>query len=92
MTLEELEELKVLSGDENLTADEMSMLMDHEEEFSRKGSFSRVFPLAANVDYYSKFFEVQRYFNHLLWAYIRGGQQSQQIINKHYKRVFTVNV
>jgi len=54
----------------------MSMLMDHEEEFSRKGSFSRVFPLAANVDYYSKFFEVPRYYNNLLWAYIRGGQQS----------------
>ncbi len=61
MSLEELEDLKVLTGDENLTADEMSMLMDHEEEFSRKGNFSRVFPLAANVDYYAKFFEVQRY-------------------------------
>ena len=47
--------------------------MDHEEEFSRKGNFSRVFPLAANVDYYEKFFEVKRYCNSLLWAYIRGG-------------------
>ena len=81
-----------MSGEENLTADEMSMLMDHEEEFSRKGSFSRVFPLAANVDYYSKFFEVPRYHNNLLWAYIRGGQQSQSIINRHYKRVYNVNV
>lgn len=58
MTLEEIMELKVLTGDENLTADEMGMIMDHEEEFSRKGNFSRVFPLAANVDYYAKFFEV----------------------------------
>lgn len=73
MTLEQLDELKVLTGEENLTADELSMIMDHEEEFSRKGQFSRVFPLAANVDYYSKFFEVQRYYNNLLWAYIRGG-------------------
>ena len=76
MTLEELLEIKGLKGDEDLTADELSILMDHEEEFSRKGSFSRVFPLAANVDYYSKFFEIQRYNNNLLWAYIRGGQGS----------------
>ena len=58
MSLEELIEVKALTGAENLTADELSILMDHEEEFSRKGSFSRVFPLAANVDYYAKFFEI----------------------------------
>jgi hypothetical protein len=73
MNLEDIIDQKVLSGDENLTSDELSMLMDHEEEFSRKGNFSRVFPLAANVDYYEKFFEVPRYHNNLLWAYIRGG-------------------
>ena len=49
------------------------MLIDHEDEFSRKGHFSRVFPLAANVDYYEKFFEIKRYNNNLLWAFIRGG-------------------
>lgn len=49
------------------------MLLDNEEEFSRKGNFSRAFPLAANVDYYEKFFEIKRYNNNLLWAYIRGG-------------------
>lgn len=37
MSLEEVQELNVLTGEENLTADEMSMIMDHEEEFSRKG-------------------------------------------------------
>ena len=37
MSLEEIQDIKVLQGDENLTADEMSMIMDHEEEFSRKG-------------------------------------------------------
>ena len=57
MTLEELQDLRVLEGDEDLTSDEVNMIMDHEEEFSRKGNFSRVFPLAANVDYYEKFFE-----------------------------------
>ena len=77
MNLEELEAIRVFTGAENLTADEMNVLMDHEDEFSRKGNFSRVFPLAANVDYYEKFFEVKRYFNNLLWAYIRGCPNSQ---------------
>ena len=57
MTLEELQDLRVLEGDEDLTSDEVNMIMDHEEEFSRKGNFSRVFPLAAKEDYYEKFFE-----------------------------------
>jgi hypothetical protein len=73
MTLEEVQDLRVLTGQESLTADEINMLMEHEEEFSRKGNFSRAFPLAANVDYYEKFFEIQRYMNNLLWTYIRGG-------------------
>ena len=70
--MDEVERTRVLTGEEDLTADELSMLMDHEDEFARKGNFSRVFPLAANVDYYEKFFEVKRYNNQLLWAYIRG--------------------
>lgn len=76
MSLEELDNLRILSGEENLTSDELNVLMDHEDEFSRRGNFSRVFPLAANVDYYEKFFEVKRYFNSLLWAYIRGSPNS----------------
>jgi hypothetical protein len=76
MTMEEVEQIRVLSGDENLTADELNVLMDHEDEFARRGNFSRVFPLAANVDYYEKFFEVKRYFNMLLWSYIRGSPNS----------------
>jgi hypothetical protein len=58
MKLEYLQELRAFTGEENLTDDELSVIMDHEEEFSRKGNFSRVFPLAANVDYYAKLFEI----------------------------------
>ncbi len=64
---------RVFSGNEDLTLDEVNLLADHEDEFSRKGGFSRIFPLAANVDYYEKFFETPRYHNRLLWAYLRGG-------------------
>ena len=74
MTIEEVIDRRILRGEERLTQDEISMLIDHEDEFSRKGHFSRVFPLAANVDYYEKFFEIKRYNNNLLWAFIRGGQ------------------
>ena len=73
MKIEELQEMKAFDGEEDLTNDEINIILEHEEEFSRKGNFSRVFPLAANVDYYAKLFEIQRYNNHLLWCYIRGG-------------------
>jgi hypothetical protein len=48
------------------------MLAEYEDEFSRKGNFSRVFPLAANIDYYEGFFEEENYKNLLLWAYLRS--------------------
>lgn len=88
MTMEQLEEIKVLSGDENLTSDELNVLMDHDDEYSRKGNFSRVFPLSANVDYYEKLFEVKRYYNKLLWAYVRGTPNSTGVISKYIKRVY----
>jgi len=41
-----------LQGTEELTKDEMEMLMDLDEEFMRRGNFQRVFPLASNVQFY----------------------------------------
>lgn len=61
MTLEELKYKDKLNGKEDLTKDELDMLLDLEEEFSRRGNFQRVFPLASNVHFYEKFFEVKRY-------------------------------
>lgn len=74
MTLEKVCDIEFLKGTESLSPDEINMLIDHEEEFSRKGGFARVFPLSVNIDYYERFFECKRYFNNMLWAYIRGGQ------------------
>ena len=68
--------------------DEINTFVEYEEEFTRKGQFSRVFPLEANVDYYEKFFEEKRYWNLALWSYLRGGKNTKQIISKHYKRVY----
>ena len=39
-------------GDEDLTKDEVEMLLELDEEFARKGNFSRVYPLLSNVNYY----------------------------------------
>jgi tubulin polyglutamylase TTLL4 len=82
---------KAFKGGEKLTMDEYNLIADHEDEFSRKGNFSRVFPLAANVDYYEKFFETPRYHNKILWGYLRGGQNGQDMLNKVFKRVYTHN-
>jgi hypothetical protein len=63
-------------------------MVEYEEESTRKGQFSRVFPLAANVDYYEKFFEERGYWNMILWAYLRGGKEGKNIIGRYYKRVY----
>jgi hypothetical protein len=79
-------------GDEELSTDEINVIADHEDEFSRKGQFSRIFPLAANIDYYEKFFEKPRYFNRILWAYLRGGKEGQKLLSSVYKRVYSQNI
>lgn len=39
MTIEDLRNNEGLSGEEQLTKDELEMLMDLEEEFTRRGNF-----------------------------------------------------
>lgn len=63
--------------------------MDYEDEYARKGDFSRIFPMTSNVDYYEKFFECKRYYNLLLWAYLRGLPASHKVVSKHYKKVYS---
>lgn len=52
MTLEDIRNKKVLEGTEDLTKDEIDMLLELEEEYARKGNFMRVFPLQSNVQHY----------------------------------------
>jgi len=83
---------KAFKGNEKLTMDEYNLIADQEDEFSRKGNFSRIFPLAANVDYYEKFFLSARYHNKILWAYLRGGTAGQELLGKVFKRVYSHNL
>ena len=49
MGLEDLRNKKALAGDEELTKDEIDTILEVEEEYARKGNFSRVYPLVSNV-------------------------------------------
>ena len=50
MSIEELalKENGQLKGSEDLTEDEAGLLMDLEDEHSRRGNFERIFPVASN--------------------------------------------
>ena len=45
------------------------MIADSEEEYSRRGHFSRIFPIAHHYPYYKNFFESERRTNNLLYRW-----------------------
>ncbi|KAI6654265.1 Tubulin polyglutamylase TTLL4-like [Oopsacas minuta] len=60
---------------ETLTPDDMRMIIETEDEFTRKGSFQLVFPISQTIPHL-KYFSIQRYYNLLLHAWFS---------NPHYK-------
>ena len=61
---------------DNLSPEDLEMLQEMEEEFSRRSQFTRIYPSSSTErnKYFSKFFEVKRYNNTLvnLWIEHRG--------------------
>lgn len=53
---------------DNLTPDDVRILIETEDEFSRRGSFHRIFP-GAGTNRYMKYFNENRYYNILLNAW-----------------------
>jgi len=53
-----------------LSEDELTMIIDFEEENQRLGNFDRIFPLQSNAVHYSRFFEYQRPSNEFLARYL----------------------
>ena len=53
---------------DTLTPDDMRMLIETEDEITRKGNFQLVFPLSQTIPYL-KYFSLQRYYNLLLHAW-----------------------
>lgn len=70
---------------ENFGLDDIKMLMEYEEEISRKGYYELIFPKPSNVRTYEKFFECPRYNNSILWSYLKYGKNVS--LAKHYKRL-----
>ena len=82
-----------LKGYESLTQDEINMLIELEEENSRRGNFERIFPAESNMDYYSKFFECKRYENILMMSYLRASQKAKdKLLLKNCKRIYNTNI
>lgn len=57
-----------------LSSDDWNVLFETDEEWYRKGDFERIFPLKDNVDAYSKYFEVQRYSNTIVWRWLKSSE------------------
>lgn len=55
---------------QGLSEEDVQIIIDFEEEQTRRGNFDLIFPMAQNVQYYSQFFEQQRSGNELLWRYL----------------------
>lgn len=70
------------SENPGLTEDELSIIIDYEEENLRLGNFDRIFPLQSNAQHYSRFFEYERPSNELLSRYLRLLPPYQQSINE----------
>lgn len=92
LTIEDLKNNEGLTGEEQLSKDELEMLMDLEEEQTRRGNFQRVYPLASNVKFYEKFFEVKRYQNMLIGAYLTAPEYVRNSLLRKYKRVYNSEV
>jgi len=52
-----------------MTPDDLRILIETEDEYSRRGNFVRIFP-GANSKNYMKYFEIPRYYNILIAEWI----------------------
>ena len=77
---------------EEVTRDEVEMIIELEEEFARRGNFQRVYPLVSNVAYYERFFEVKRYQNSLIQAYLQADDLVKGKLLREHRRVYSSEV
>lgn len=79
------EEIKTFKDQlENWAQEEITMLMEYEEEYMRKGQYECIFPKASNIKTYEKYFECPRRNNALLWSYLKYGKSVS--LDKYYKK------
>lgn len=75
---------RIQSFVDDLVDEDYECLADLEEENSRRGHFNRIFPLANNIDTYSKYFETSRHANTVIWNYLKLGGPVN-LIKNHFK-------
>lgn len=66
-----------------MTEEDWKVLLETDEEDSRKGHFQRIFPLKENAHYYERFFEAPRYNNLLVWKWLHS---SESFLKKQFRR------
>ena len=77
-------DLKSISNFNELSEEDIDLLLYAEEENARCGDFERIFPLASNIDKYSPYFEAMRYNNLLLWRWLKS---DSSYLNIAYKKI-----
>ena len=74
---------------DELSEEDMDLLLYSEEENSRCGDFERIFPLANNIDKYSPYFDIMRYNNLLLWRWLKSNSRG---LNDACKQISSLHV
>ena len=59
-----------MERDQEVTEDDLQIILDFEEEQFRLGNFEKIYPCINNVQYYSQLFEFPRVTNNLLQRYL----------------------
>jgi tubulin polyglutamylase TTLL4 len=84
-----INELLVAERPNDLSDDDIEIILESEEEFYRRGHFERIFPQADNIDHYAGFFEATRYSNLLLWRWLKSHSDFD---DKRFKLLSTTSV
>jgi hypothetical protein len=89
----DVRELNESNFETMLSSEDLNVLYESEEELDRKGGFQRIFPVEGKIDQYLKYFETDRYFNTLLWHWIRctGGRFPPRYTKKKYQDLLLAN-
>lgn len=72
--------MPILDGYLQHSQNDLEILADFEEEQSRRGHYSLIFPLSNNIDSYRLYFSQQRRSNLVLWSYIKKGCPVKKLI------------
>lgn len=74
---------------DDLTPDDVRTLIETEDEFSRRGNFTRVFPSVSSSDIYMKYFDERRYYNILVHVWLQKYQKGKYLEGEFF---FELNV